>query len=91
MPSSKQDEIALEASLVSAAHNFCKLKPEQSYVINTKEIRASLTKIKSIEHIIITKPDKGSGILILNRDYYNFKMLNIISDEKKFLKFGLER
>ena len=35
-PSSKQDEIALKANLVSAAHNFCKLKPEQSSVTNTK-------------------------------------------------------
>ena len=57
-PSSKQDEIALKANLVSAAHNFFKLKPEQSSVINTKEIRTSLTNIKGIEHIVITKPDK---------------------------------
>ena len=38
-PSSKLDEIALKANLVSAAHNFCKLKPEQSSVINTKDIK----------------------------------------------------
>ena len=87
-PSSKQDEITLKANLVSAAHNFCKLKPEQSSVINTKEIRTSLTKIKGIEQIVITKPDKGSGIVILNKDDYNSKMLNIINDEMKFEKVG---
>ena len=87
-PSSKQDEVALKANLVSVAHNFCKLKPEHSSVINSKEIISSLTKIKSNEHIVITKPDKGSGIVILNKEDYNSKMLNIINDEKKFLKIG---
>ena len=29
-PSSKPDEIALKANLVSAAHNFCKLKHERN-------------------------------------------------------------
>ena len=79
----------MKASLVSVGNlNFCKLKPEHSSVINTKEIISSLTKIKSNEHIVITKPDKGSGIVIFNKDDYNSKMLNIINDEKMFLKIG---
>ena len=57
-------------------------------MINTKEIITSLTKIKSSEHIVITKPDKGSGIVILNKNDYNSKMFKIIKDEIKFLKLG---
>ena len=57
------------------SHNFCKLKPEQSSVINTKEIRTSLNKIKSFEHNTITKPDKRSGIVILNRLFLVLKLI----------------
>ena len=38
-PSLKQDEIAFKANLVSAAHDFCKLKSVQSSIINTKKDR----------------------------------------------------
>ena len=60
-----------------------KLKPEQNSVINTKEIRDSLTKIKSIEQIAISKPDKGSGVVILNKNEYISKLMKIITDETK--------
>ena len=72
--------------LVSAAHNFCKVTLDQNSLINTKEIKDSLTKIKSIEEIVVSKPIKGSGIVILNKDEYNSKMMEIISDENKLKK-----
>ena len=72
-PSTKQDEVALKANLVSIAHNFCNIKPEQSSVINTNEFRDSLIKIKVIDNIVITKPDKGSGVVVLNKVEYNEK------------------
>ena len=81
-PSSKLNEITLKINLVSVAHSFCKLKPEQNSVIKTKEIRDSFTKIKSTEQVVISKPDKG--IVIFNKNDYISKMLKIVSDETKF-------
>ena len=40
------------------------------------------------EDIIITKPNKGSGIVILNKNEYNDKMMTILNDANKFLDFG---
>ena len=40
------------------------------------------------EDIIITKPDKGSGVGILNKNEYNDKMMTILNDTTKFLDLG---
>ena len=42
-----------------------------------------LQAIKSLcsnKHVLITKPDKGSGVVILNRFKYDEKMVPILSD-----------
>ncbi|XP_069976156.1 uncharacterized protein [Penaeus vannamei] len=40
--------------------------------------------LKSDEHIVVTKPDKGRGILFLNRTDYLDKISSILSDSSKF-------
>ena len=40
------------------------------------------------EDIIITKPDKGSGVVILNKNEYNDKIMTILNDTNKFLDLG---
>ena len=40
------------------------------------------------EDIIITKPDKGSGVVILNKNEYNDKTMTIVNDTTKFLDLG---
>ena len=77
-------EVRFKANLVSAAHNFCNVTRDQNSLIDTKEIKDSLRKIKSIEEIVVSKPDKGSVIVILNKDDYISKMMEIINDETKF-------
>ena len=37
------------------------------------------------EEILITKPDKGAGVVILNKNDYNDKMKTILNDTTKFL------
>ena len=85
---SKQKEVAFKANLGSVAHYFCEVTPDKDSIINTKEIKDSFTKIKSKEKIVISKPDKGSGVVILNKDGYNSKMIEIITDETKFKELG---
>ena len=50
-----------------------------------------LQAIKSLcsnKHILITNPDKGSGVVILNRSEYAEKMVAILSDITKFECLG---
>ena len=57
------------------------LKNQQQQMMNTEKIIKQLSKDKSI---IITRPDKGRGIVILNRNDYNKKMNDILSDPTTF-------
>ena len=41
-------------------------------------------KLKSDKSIVITKPDKGRGTVIMNKDEYLNKVNNILSDTSKF-------
>ena len=45
-----------------------------------------LQKLRSQKDIIITHPDKGNGIVILNRSAYIKSMMELISHKKKFEK-----
>ena len=38
--------------------------------------------------IVITKPDKGNGVVILDRELYNNAIEEIISDTSKFEKLN---
>ena len=40
------------------------------------------------EDIIIKKPDKGSGVVILNKNEYNDKVMTILNDTTKFIDLG---
>ena len=45
-----------------------------------------LKKLGSNKNIIITRPDKGNGVVLLDRFDYVNKMLNVLSDHTKFEK-----
>ena len=40
------------------------------------------------DDIIITKPDKGSGVVLLNKNGYIDKMNAILNDQSKFKSLG---
>ena len=44
----------------------------------------SLIKLKSDKSIIITRPDKGRGTVVINKDDYINKVEHILSDTSKF-------
>ena len=39
-----------------------------------------IKSLRSNKHVLITKPDKGSGVVILNRFEYDKKMVPILFD-----------
>ena len=49
-----------------------------------QEEHDALKRLSKNKDIIITKPDKGSGVVIMNRSDYISKMQEVISDETKF-------
>jgi len=55
----------------------------------TKNDKDNLKKLGENKNIIITKADKGGKIVIMNKDDYNKKMYDIISDTTKFSEVNL--
>ena len=70
------------------AHNFCDLSPDQNTCVDTKEIRYILSKIRSTKQIIITKADKGSGVVVPNSNDYLAKTSEVINDNSKLKELG---
>ena len=54
----------------------------------TKECFQAIKSLRTNEEILITKPDKGAGVVILNKNDYNDKMKTILNDTTKFLDLG---
>ena len=47
-----------------------------------------LNKLRNNKGILITRPDKGNGVVILDRQFYMSKIYDIVNDESKFLKLS---
>jgi len=54
----------------------------------TKECFQAIKSLRMNEEIVITEPDKGAGVGILNKNEYNDKMKTILNDTTKFLDLG---
>ena len=59
----------------------------QSFSTYTSSI-SHYTKLRKNKDIVITKPDKGNGVVILDRKLYNNAIEEIISDTSKFEKLN---
>ena len=87
-PKSKEDLERLRAKMYDLSHSFCGTPIDLSDFRMHKECFQAYKSLKSNPDIVITKPDKSSGVIILNRVDYISKMANILSDNTKFLKIG---
>ena len=79
---------------------WLKIKRKKKKRKEKKKKRANLTimtlrckksgspQLRRNDSITITKPDKGSGVVILNKSDYTNKMNNILHDETKFKRVG---
>ena len=83
---STEDKFYLKQKLGEMAYNsLYNFNMTRSNMSNMpKEEFDALLKLSKNKDIIISKPDKGSGIIILDRKDYVDKMLEILSDENKF-------
>ena len=64
------EETATKVNIASMTYNYCKLKPEKGNLLDLSEIREVIKNFKTDKNLIISKPDKGNGCVILNKCDY---------------------
>lgn len=57
--------------------------------IDTSLITA-LKNLSKKENLVVCKPDKGNGVVLLNRDDYETKMNNLLADRSKFVPISTD-
>ena len=85
-PRSHSEEIATKVNLTALAHNYCKLKPNNSELLNVSEVINVIRNLKKDDTVIISRTDKGNGCVILDKSYFLSKMYEIIDGTTKFVK-----
>ncbi|KAA3680386.1 uncharacterized protein DEA37_0014864 [Paragonimus westermani] len=81
-PTSADNLGRLKTKFTDIAYGFIRT-PINSRCAITKQHLQSLRELKS-KNVVILKPDKGSGAVILDKDVYVQKMLSILDDQTKF-------
>lgn len=87
-PTSKEQRDALKARLADLAYIYCDSKIDTHDFVMQKECFSAINKLRRNNNLIITKPDKGSGVVILSKSDYIQKMNNILEDQTKFERVG---
>jgi hypothetical protein len=87
-PYSKLHIDRLNAKLCDMSHAYCSTPVDLGDFRMQRECYEAYEALRSNPDIIISKADKGSGIVILDRDKYISKMQDILSDNSKFIKLG---
>ena len=87
-PTSSRAYSALKAKLLHLAHTSCGTPISQADLANFREHVHISKQLRNNKDIIITKPDKGSGVVILNRTDYINKMSVILDDTNTFTSLG---
>ena len=87
-PLSSNELSSLKAKLSDLAHAYCGTPVDLGDFNMHKEHFQAIKSLRCNEQILITKPDKGSGVVILNKSDYIKKMGSILEDKTKFLNMG---
>ena len=75
----------LKASLSNLANVYLSTyKPTK----NTLKKHGILKRLRKNKDIVTTRPDRGSGVVILDKQFYKEKILRLISDVNKFRKLN---
>ena len=85
---SKEDLERLQAKLYDSAHAICGTPVDYGDFRMQKECVEVYKKLRGNKDIIITKPDKGSGVVLLDKSQYVSKMMSILNDTTKFKSIG---
>ncbi|XP_022804616.1 uncharacterized protein LOC111341856 [Stylophora pistillata] len=76
------------ATLRSIALNYIECKSPKP----PKPLQRAIKQLKRLDNIVVTKPDKGTGVVIMNKsDYINLLSQASINDTSKFTPVSLQR
>ena len=89
---SKDLQDVKEAGEVKAKMSYLANTYVNSYKPSKNALRKHkiLKKLRNNNEILITKPDKGNGVIIVDRNLYKSSLYNIANDTSKFLKLSSE-
>ena len=76
------------ATLGGLAHKYTNAWIDRTGFPLDKEHRAALHELRRTEDKVITRPDKGNGVVVLNKKNYVAKMHTILKQEEKFQHLG---
>ena len=88
VPHSSEQFSALKARLSDLAHAYCGNPIGIGDFLILKELIQATRSLRSNENIHVSKPVKGSGFVIMNKNDYISKMDFILQDNSKFENLG---
>ena len=89
VPHSSEQFSALKARLSKLADAYCGNPIDIGDFLILKECIQATRSLRCNENIHVTKPDKGSGVVIMNKSDYISKMDFVLQDNSKFKNLGL--
>ena len=87
-PVSTEAAASCRHKLAGIAETFQDTKDNRAGFSLEKEHFKTIRELRNNPDLVITRPDKGKGVVILSRSDYNDKMLSILCDESKFKRLG---
>ena len=81
----EKDAGEVKAKMSYLANNYANTYKSSKNTLRKHKIIKMLRKNKDI---LITKPDKGNGVIIVNRAIYMSSLYEIVNDTSKFLKLS---
>ena len=72
------------SKIASIAHEYANIKLEREIFPLGKEHFAAIRELRNNKEIVITRPDKGAGVVLLDHAEYIAKMMEILDDDTKF-------
>ncbi|VDP59192.1 unnamed protein product [Schistosoma curassoni] len=87
VPTSDQEVERLKSKLVNCCYQFKNSRYNYRSILTKKHMEA-INELISDKNLIITKPDKRTGTVLLNKKDYIDKMNNILNDFQKFQKLN---
>ena len=86
--SSVEQHTALKDRLADLAHLYCVSTIDSRDFKMQKECFRAINSLRKNDDIINTKPDKGSGVVLLKKSDYVDKMNKTLDDQSKFKRLG---
>ena len=85
---SVEQRTALKARFADLAHLYCDSTIDSRDFTMHKECFRAIYRLRRNDDIIITKPDKGSGVVFLTKSGYVDRMNEILDDQSNFKRLG---